>query len=137
MPDRTELNPLRQSDLSRGLGFSMTNVRVKVVVGLAVCLVLCQSWVVAQTLGTAPQFNRAVQGQTGAQPEGAFFNIINWVGNVIAPVGAVAAVVGGIVHYAIGRAPLRWFATAGGLLAVSGVTRMIEFFITQGTGGVS
>jgi hypothetical protein len=45
--------------------------------------------------------------------------------------------VGGIVHYAMGRAALRWFATAAGLLAVSGVTRMIEYFITNGTGGVS
>src|SRR5688572_28561959 len=41
----------------------------------------------AQTLGTAPQLNVAVQGQTGAQPEGAFFNFINWIGNVVAPVG--------------------------------------------------
>jgi len=104
---------------------------------VVLCLMLLQTWALAQTLGTAPQFDRAVQGQTGAQPEGAFFNIINWVGNVIAPVGAVGAVVGGIVSYATGRAPLRWFATAGGLLAVSGITRMIEFFITQGTGGVS
>jgi len=45
--------------------------------------------------------------------------------------------VGSSVHYAMGRAALRWFATAAGLLAVSGVTRMIEYFITNGTGGVS
>ena len=44
---------------------------------MVVCLVLLQTWALAQTLGTAPQFDRAVQGQTGAQPEGAFFNIIN------------------------------------------------------------
>jgi hypothetical protein len=41
----------------------------------------------AQNLGAAPQFKVAVQGQTGAQPEGVFLNFINWVGNVIAPVG--------------------------------------------------
>ncbi len=29
--------------------------------------------VVAQNLGTAPQVNVAVQGQTGAQPEGSWF----------------------------------------------------------------
>src|SRR5512141_1521553 len=104
---------------------------------LVLLCVVCQTWALAQTLGTAPQFDRAVQGQTGAQPEGAFFNIINWVGNVIAPVGAVGAVVGGIVSYATGRAPWRWFATAGGLRAVWGIARMIESFITQGTGGVS
>lgn len=106
-------------------------------VAALLCLFVCQGWLLAQTLGAAPQFNRAVQGQTGAQPEGAFMNIINWVGNVIAPVGAAGAVVGGIVQYAMGRAALRWFATAGGLLAVSGIVRMIEFFITNGAGGVS
>jgi hypothetical protein len=115
----------------------MAKVKASVVVTFVLGLVLCQAWALAQTLGTAPQFNKAVQGQTGAQPEGAFFNIMNWVGNVIAPVGAVGAVVGGIAHYAMGRAAIRWFATAGGLLAVSGIVRMIEFFITQGTGGVS
>jgi len=71
-----------------------------------VCLVLLQTWALAQTLGTAPQFDRAVQGQTGAQPEGAFFNIINCVGNVIAPVGAVGAVVGGRVLDPVSTAAL-------------------------------
>ena|SRR5512133_811328 len=115
----------------------MADWKGKTMFALVLLCVVCQTWALAQTLGTAPQFNKAVQGQTGAQPEGAFFNIMNWVGNVIAPVGAVGAVVGGIVHYAAGRGPVRWFATAAGLLAVSGITRMIEFFITQGTGGVS
>jgi uncharacterized membrane protein YdjX (TVP38/TMEM64 family) len=41
----------------------------------------------------------AVQGQTGAQPEGAFFNFINWIGNVVAPVGAGGAVFGSIVAF--------------------------------------
>src|SRR6266850_2894952 len=58
----------------------------------------------AQTLGNAPMFNRAVQGQSGAQPEGALFNFINWIGNVIAPVGAGGAVFGAIVAYLSGRA---------------------------------
>ena len=105
---------------------------------LAICLVTMQAgFVCAQTLGTAPQFNKAVQGQTGAQPEGAFFNFINWVGNVIAPVGAGGAVLGAIGAYAAGRGFMRWLFVAGGLLAISGMTRLIEFFITQGTGGVS
>jgi len=51
---------------------------------LAVCvLVVCQTVALAQNLGAAPQVNVAVQGQTGAQPEGAFLNFVNWVGNVI------------------------------------------------------
>ena len=100
-------------------------------------LAVCQSVVLAQNLGAAPQVNVAVQGQTGAQPEGAFLNFVNWVGNVIAPVGAGVAVLGGIVSYASGRGYLRWIGTAVGLLAVSGLTRLLEFWIQQGTGGVS
>ena len=47
------------------------------------------------------------------------------------------AVVGGIVSYASGRGYIRWIGTALGLLAVSGLTRLLEFWIQQGTGGVS
>src|SRR5438128_2424935 len=62
----------------------------------------------AQTLGTAPEFNIAVPGQTGAQPEGAFKNFVNWIGNVVAPVGAGAAVFGAVVAFMSGRAFGRW-----------------------------
>src|SRR5580700_2967530 len=114
----------------------MKNVRIAAAI-LAVCLlVVCQSVALAQNLGAAPQVNVAVQGQTGAQPEGAFLNFVNWVGNVIAPVGAGVAVVGGIVSYASGRGYLRWIGTALGLLAVSGLTRLLEFWIAQGGAGV-
>jgi flagellar biosynthesis protein FlhB len=93
--------------------------------------------VFAQNLGTAPQTNVAVQGQTGAQPEGAFLNFVNWVGNVIAPVGAGLSVVAAIVSYAAGRSFLRYAVVAVGLLAVSGLTRLLEYWINQGTAGVS
>ena len=91
----------------------------------------------AQNLGVAPQTNIAVQGQTGAQPEGAFLNFVNWIGNVIAPVGAGVAVLGAIGSYATGRGTFRWLVTGAGLLAISGVTRLIEFWIAQGGGGIS
>lgn len=65
----------------------------------AICFILAGQYVLAQNLGAAPQFKVAVQGQTGAQPEGAFLNFINWVGNVIAPVGAGSAVMGAIVKW--------------------------------------
>jgi len=91
----------------------------------------------AQTLGTAPQFNVAVQGQTGAQPEGAFFNFINWIGNVVAPVGAGGAVFGAVVAFMSGRTFGRWLLASAMLLAVSGVTRLLEFWVLQGVGGVS
>ena len=47
----------------------------------------------AQNLGAAPATGQAVQGQTAAQPEGTVLNLVNWVCNVIAPVGAALAVV--------------------------------------------
>src|SRR5215472_19323188 len=90
----------------------------------------------AQNLGSQPAVNKAVQGQTAAQPEGAFLNLVNWVGNVICPVGAGLCVVMAIVSYTNGRGVARWAVAAGGLLLVSGLTRLIEFWITQGTAGV-
>lgn len=90
----------------------------------------------AQNLGGTPQLNKAVQGQTAAQPEGAFLNFVNWVGNVIAPVGAALCVVMAIVSYMHGRGVARWAVAALALLLVSGLTRLIEFWITQGQSGV-
>ena len=93
---------------------------------------MCQ----AQNLGGQPTLNKAVQGQTAAQPEGAFLNLVNWIGNVIAPVGAALCVVMAIVSYTHGRGVARWAIAAGGLLAISGLTRLIEFWINNGTAGV-
>jgi len=103
---------------------------------LGVVLLLCGTYAWAQNLGAAPATNVAVQGQTGAQPEGAFLNMINWIGNVIAPVGAGGAVVGAIAAWLTGRGFGRWLLAAGSLLAVSGVTRLIEFWVANGIGGV-
>ena len=113
-------------------------VRAKRPLALAtIALILLGDYAIAQNLGSTPQFNVAVQGQTGAQPEGAFLNFINWIGNVIAPVAAGGAVVGAIVSWLTGRGFGRWLFAAGALLAVSGVTRLIEYWITNGTGGVT
>ena len=90
----------------------------------------------AQNLGQSPATGQAVQGQTAAQPEGAVLNLVNWVGNVIAPVGAALAVVMAVVAYSQGRGVARWAITAGGLLVISGLTRLIEFWISNGTQGV-
>jgi hypothetical protein len=109
----------------------------KPLVALAIMLLVVGQYVVAQNLGSTPQFNVAVQGQTGAQPEGTFLNFINWISNVIAPIGAGGAVVGAVVSWLTGRGFGRWLFAAASLLAVSGVTRLIEFWITNGTGGVT
>ena len=79
------------------------------------------------------QFDRFL----AAQPEGAFLTLVNWIGNVIAPVGAALAIAGGLVSYIAGRGVMRYVVTALGCLAVSGVTRLLEFWIQQGGGGVS
>jgi len=103
----------------------------------ALVLLIAANFAWAQNLGTAPQSNVAVQGETAAQPEGAFMNFINWIGNVIAPVGAGGAVLGAVVSWLTGRGFGRWLFAAASLLAISGVTRLIEFWITNGTGGVT
>jgi len=100
-------------------------------------LVVTETGLIAQNLGSAPQTNVAVQGQTGAQPEGTWLNLINWIGNVIAPVGAGGAALAAIISFAAGRGFARWAFTAIGLLMISGVTRLLEFWIQQGTGGIS
>lgn len=84
---------------------------------------------VAQNLGTQPATGQAVQGQNASTPEGTFLNFVNWIGNVICPVGAGLAVVGCIVNWRSGRNYIGWAATAGGLLMVSGGLRLIEFLI--------
>jgi hypothetical protein len=109
----------------------------KSLVVLAIMLLAIAPFIVAQNLGTAPATGVAVPGQTAAQPEGAFLNFINWIGNVIAPVGAGGAVVGAVVSWLTGRGFGRWLFAAAALLAVSGVTRLVEFWITNGTGGVT
>ncbi len=59
----------------------------------------------AQNLGAAPATGKAVQGQTAAQPEGTVLNLVNWVCNVIAPVGAALAVVMAVVAWSAGQSP--------------------------------
>lgn len=104
---------------------------------IALAFLVTAQFAWAQNLGSAPASNVAVQGQTGAQPEGAFLNFINWIGNVIAPVGAGGAVLGAVVSWLTGRGFGRWLFAAAALLAISGVTRLIEFWITNGTAGVT
>ena len=94
--------------------------------------VLAPANAMAQNLGTAPAVGQAVQGQTAQQPEGAFLNVVNWVGNVICPVGAGLAVVATVLQWRSGRSWMPSAMTAGGLLAVSGITRLVEYFISNG-----
>ncbi len=92
--------------------------------------------VYAQNSGSAPVLGKAVPGQNAAQPEGTVFNLVNWVGNVIAPLGAVLCVVMAVISYTQGRGVARWAVTAVGLLLISGLTRLIESWVTNGTNGI-
>jgi hypothetical protein len=103
---------------------------------LAAFVLVVQAGLMAQNLGTTPQVNVAVQGEQATQPEGTFLNLINWIGNVIAPVGAGGAALMAIGSFAIGRGFARWVFTAIGLMLVSGVTRLLEYWIAEGTAGV-
>jgi hypothetical protein len=100
------------------------------------CLQLYPCTAVAQNTGSAPVFNKAVQGQQATQPEGTLLNVVNWVGNVVAPLLAVGAVVMAVISYSNGRGVARWAVTAVGLLMISGLTRLIEAWINSGTSGV-
>ena len=108
---------------------------VKLLAAMMLCAGMLTSGVVichAQNLGTAPAVGKAVLGQNASQPEGAFLNLVDWIGNVICPVGAALAVVGAVLSWRQGRGYMPWALTAGGLLAVSGLTRLLEFFIQNG-----
>ncbi len=95
----------------------------------ALTLAMAPATVVAQNLGQQPATGQAVQGQTASAPEGTFLNFVNWIGNVICPVGAGLALVGCIVNWRQGRNYAAWGATAAGLLMVSGALRFIEYLI--------
>ena len=56
----------------------------------------------AQNLGKQPATGQAVQGEQASQPEGAFLNLVDWIGNVICPVGAALAIVGCVISLASG-----------------------------------
>ena len=104
---------------------------------IVIFMTLCTPYLLAQTLGTQPVFNIAVPGQTAAQPEGALKNFVNWIGNVVAPIAAGGAIFGAVVAFMSGRTFGRWLLASAMLLAISGLTRLIEFWILQGVGGVS
>ena len=73
----------------------------------------------------------------------ALVTLINWVGNVILPVYAAAQVAIGALRIGMfsyihpTSSWMRHFLAAGLCLMVSGLLRLAEFFVTQGTGGVT
>jgi hypothetical protein len=88
----------------------------------------------AQNLGTAPAFNKAVQGQQATTVEGTVLNIVNWGCNVIAPVIAIACLGVAGWHFKSGRGYMGWGVSGVALMVISGLGRMAEGFITQAQG---
>ncbi|MFL6302145.1 MAG: hypothetical protein ACJ72H_01275 [Candidatus Sulfotelmatobacter sp.] len=134
---RSEVIALAEEEHMRLSGFG--NARQPFALAVVLTIVSLQLFALvtyAQNLGQQPATGQAVQGQTAAQPEGTVLNLVNWVGNVISPVGAALAVVMAVIAYSQGRGVARWAITAGGLLVISGLTRLIEFWIANGTAGV-
>ncbi len=128
------LKLLRQSQaaVKRGFGRFSQHLMLVLCISFIGAAALGPAGAFAQNMGTTPATGQAVQGQTAAQPEGAFLNVVNWIGNVICPVGAGLAVVGTVIQWRSGRSWMPTAMTAGGLLAVSGITRLIEYFIQNG-----
>ncbi len=69
--------------------------------------------------------------------------LVNWVGNVIMPLYGVTQLVLAVLHFAgllerltVGEAWIRNFLTALLCFSVSGVLRLVEFFIQNGKAGV-
>jgi hypothetical protein len=134
---KRDSNAIAEEEHMRLSDWRNTRRRLALVYVLAICSLQLYPLVsYAQNLGTQPATGQAVQGQTAAQPEGTVLNLVNWVGNVISPVGAALAVVMAVIAYSQGRGVARWAVTAAGLLAISGLTRLIEFWIQNGTAGV-
>jgi hypothetical protein len=118
---------------------SSVNFRCLLLLTAILYMVLTQAGALlyAQNTGGQPVLGKAVQGQNAAQPEGTMLNLVNWVGNVVAPLGAVLCVVMAVVSYTHGRGVARWAITAVGLLLISGLTRLIESWVVNGTSGVN
>jgi hypothetical protein len=91
---------------------------------------------VAQTSGSTPTFNATVQGESASTVEGTLANVVNYVGNVICPIGAGLMVAATVVQAKNGKSWVPSLVTAGGLLGVSGVTRLIETMVQNGQSAV-
>jgi len=87
---------------------------------------------IAQTTGSSPTFNATVQGQSASTVEGTFGNVVNYIGNVICPVGAALMVAACLVQVKSGKGWVGSAITAAGLLAVSVSPGSSESMVTNG-----
>ena len=74
----------------------------------------------------------------------SLLNLTNWIANVVLPLYGAMQVVVGVVRFggvldrvSVGHSYLRNVVAAGCSFMISGLLRLAEFFVEQGTGGVS
>ena len=108
-----------------------TRTAAKFALCLMAILLFSHVAAMAQNLGNAPVFGRAVQGQQATTVEGTILNAVNWGCNICAILIAPALIGIGIWHAKNGRGSLGWIVSGVGLMMLSGMARMAEGFITQ------
>ena len=79
----------------------------------------------AQNLGHQPQPARLFRDEPVPTPSAQVLNLVNRVGSVISPV------VMAVVSFSQVARVAGWAITAGGLLVISGLTRLLEFWIVE------
>jgi hypothetical protein len=145
----SSLNLLPTQTSNKGLGKGLTFVRPdenkhkRRLLWLAFSLMMfavilgpASAVLMAQSSASAPVFNATVQGQSASTVEGTFANVVNYIGNVLCPIGSALAVVATVIQAKSGRSWAPSAITAGALLAVSGITRLIESMVTNGQSAV-
>lgn len=84
-----------------------------------------------------PMYNTAVQGQSSATVEGAVNVAVSYIGNIICPLIAGGFIIHAVIAWRTGNRPMMSIMTAGGMLCISGLLRLIEMFFIQGANGVT
>lgn len=84
----------------------------------------------AASTGSTVETGQTVQGENAGQVEGTLANVTNFVGNVLCPIGAGLMVVSSVVQFRSGKNWHMSGVTAGALVGVSAITRLIEGFVT-------
>lgn len=91
----------------------------------------------AQTSGDAgPVTGKVAPGQSAAVPEGTVESGLNYMANVIFPLLAVAFLAYVVFALKTGRGWVVGIVCAVACLCLSGLTRLLEYHVTQGAAGI-
>ena len=124
------VRPDERKHTRRLLWVALALMIIGVVLGPATSIMM------AQSSATAPVFNATVQGQSASTMEGTLANVVNYIGNVLCPIGSALMVAATVIQVKSGRSWVPTAVVAVALLAVSGITRLIESMVTNGQSAV-